>query len=261
MEMAFLIGLVSYLYLTSIYMTPAHSLSRSETLERGKKIPSPINPSELFQAYQETRTEYQSRAFGKNSKWKVLNEREGVQVSLLEAPGDPTCPYVRTKYRLRASVQESRNIMLNVMPKHDPFCEGTSILREYMYQDASMTLCRRHSKRIPPLFNRIDLALLRVVDDEPSADGMLVSGEVSVQTELLPRQQGYTRAFQSNIVFYEPLQGNTMTDLTVVCRIDMNDSGEGGTGGYFPMWLYVKTAARNAMQSALLMRKEMMVKS
>jgi hypothetical protein len=73
-------------------------------------------------------------------------------------------------------------------------------------------------------FAKRDLTFLSVTD-APLTDGTWVSGSVSVQTDQwLPREAGYTRAFQDSIAFYKPLNGNTETDITIVCRIDLNDS-------------------------------------
>lgn len=44
-------------------------------------------------------------------------------------------------------------------------------------------------------------------------------------------------------------------DLTIVCRIDLNDSGDGGVGGFIPMWLYVKTIGYTAAESVYKMRR------
>ena len=45
------------------------------------------------------------------------------------------------------------------------------------------------------------------------------------------------------------------SDLTIVCRIDLNDSGDGGEGGFIPMWLYVKTIGYTAAESVYKMRR------
>lgn len=76
-------------------------------------------------------------------------------------------------------------------------------------------------------------------------------GTVSVETDLMPRQKGYVRAYQDSIAIYEQMEDNATTGwpqmmLTIVFRIDLNDSviggggggggiGSGGTGGYVPM--------------------------
>jgi hypothetical protein len=46
-----------------------------------------------------------------------------------------------------------------------------------------------------------------------------------------------------------------VSDLTIVCRIDLNDSGEDGAGGFIPMWLYVKTIGHTAAASVNSMRQ------
>jgi hypothetical protein len=87
-------------------------------------------------------------------------------------------------------------------------------------------------------------------------DGTWVSGSVSVQTDQwLPREAGYTRAFQDSIAFYKPLNGNTETDITIVCRIDLNDSGDEGQGGFIPMWVYVKMIGMTGAASIVNMRQ------
>lgn len=52
------------------------------------------------------------------------------------------------------------------------------------------------------------------------------------------------------------------SDLTIVCRIDLNDSsisndGRKGGNGHIPMWLYVKTVGRTGAASMSAMRKEL----
>jgi hypothetical protein len=43
--------------------------------------------------------------------------------------------------------------------------------------------------------------------------------------------------------------------LTIVCRIDLNDSGEDGQGGFIPMWIYVRTIGLTATVSVKNMRR------
>jgi hypothetical protein len=106
-------------------------------------------------------------------------------------------------------------------------------------------------------FGKRDLVFLSV-QDEPLSDGTWVSGTLSVKTDLVPRQPGYTRAFQDSIAFYKPLQENIQTELTIMCRIDLNDSAEDGTGGFIPMWLYVKTIGKTGAQSVIRMRNALL---
>jgi START domain len=140
------------------------------------------------------------------------------------------------------------------MPKMDPFYEGVTVVGEYSHPESGvdMILCRKRTKRILA-FGKRDLVFLSVVD-HPLEDGTWVSGSVSVVTPHVPRHPGYTRAFQDSIAFYQPLDNNTRTNLTIVCRIDLNDSGRDGSGGWIPMWLYVKTIGVTAVESVLRMR-------
>jgi hypothetical protein len=226
--------------------------------ERGKLVASPIDPADLFEAYRDIQRGYYSKAFGRENEWKTLHEKDGVEVSLLEHPDDPTCPYVRMKGLFPVSVKECWDFLRvsnweRSMPKMDPFYEGVSVHGEYNHQQVNMIVCRKRTKRILA-FGKRDLVFVSV-QDEPLEDGTWVSGSMSVRTDLLPRHPGYTRAFQDSIAFYKPVEGNTMTDLTMMCRIDLNDSGENGKGGYMPMWLYVKTIGRTGTQSFIRMRK------
>ena len=42
-----------------------------------------------------------------------------------------------------------------------------------------------------------------------------------------------------------------------MCRIDLNDSGEGGEGGFVPMWIYTQTIGLSGSASLAKMRKQM----
>lgn len=225
--------------------------------QRGKHLSSPIDARDLYQAYREIQSDYKNKAFGRERDWKSLNQKNGVEVSMLEHPEDPTCPYVRMKGIFPVSVEECWNFLSlsnwdYSMPKMDPFYEGVSIHGEYRHDKVAMMLCRKRTKRIFA-FGKRDLVFLSV-KDEPLPDGTWVSGTVSVHSDILPRQPGYTRAFQDSIAFYKPLAGNTKTELTIMCRIDLNDSGEDGTGGFIPMWLYVKAIGKTGTQSVIRMR-------
>jgi hypothetical protein len=111
-------------------------------------------------------------------------------------------------------------------------------------------LARKRTKRILT-FGKRDFVFISVADI-PHRDGTLTSGTVSVITKRLPRTRGYTRAFQDSVAFYRPL-GKNKTHLTIVCRIDLNDSL--GEGGAIPMWLYVKTIGVTGARSVLAMRQ------
>lgn len=224
--------------------------------ERGKVLAHPIQSADLYRVYKELQDEYESKAFHSH-KWKKLNEKDGVTISLLEHPSDPTCPYVKMTGIMPASVQDCWNFLLvsawdRTMPKMDPFYEGVTVHGKYRHKKIDILLCRKRTKRILA-FGKRDLVFLSVTG-EPLRDGTWVSGSVSVQTQLVPRQKGYTRAFQDSIAFYRPLEDNTKTALTIMCRIDLNDSGQEGSGGKIPMWLYVKTIGLTGVQSVIRMR-------
>lgn len=222
-----------------------------------------LTADDMYEAYRALRREYQEKAFAPSSqdRWRLLKERSGVTVSILGHPDDPHCPYVRMNGIVPASVQDCWNFLLvenwdSSMPKMDPFYEGVSIIGTYSHDESGveMILCRKRTKRILA-FGKRDLVFLSVADAaRPLEDGTWVSGSVSVVTPRIPRQPGYTRAFQDSVAFYEPLDNNTRTNLTIVCRIDLNDSGQGGSGGFIPMWLYVKTIGVTAVESVLRMR-------
>mmetsp|Transcript_17154 Transcript_17154/g.39621 ORF Transcript_17154/g.39621 Transcript_17154/m.39621 type:complete len:412 (+) Transcript_17154:122-1357(+) len=148
-----------------------------------------------------------------------------------------------------------------------------------------MILARKRTKRILA-FGKREFVFVSV-EDTPLKDGTWVSGTVSVEVPepnevhderemrtssgdaspkalpLLRRNKSYTRAFQDSIAFYKPLPATSTsgaidyrTRLTIVCRIDLNDSsGEHGSGGCIPMWLYVKTIGITGARSVLNMRR------
>jgi hypothetical protein len=138
------------------------------------------------------------------------------------------------------------------MPKMDPFYEGVSILGSYIKRGVGMVLARKRTKRILA-FGKRDFLFISV-SDLPLQDGTWVSGSVSVVTPQYPREEGYTRAFQDSIAFYQPL-GKRKSKITIVCRIDLNDSSHGGSGGNIPMWLYVKTIGASGAHSVMSMRR------
>ena len=93
-------------------------------------------------------------------------------------------------------------------------------------------------------------------------------------TSLPYRNKSYTRAFQDSIAFYKPIPPSAgasssssslsgeRTKLTIICRIDLNDSSsstsDGGGGGCIPMWLYVKTIGITGARSVLNMRRALL---
>ena len=123
-----------------------------------------------------------------------------------------------------------------------------------------MRLARKTLKRIVA-FGKRDFTFVSV-SDHPRGDGAWVSGTVSVVTDQIPRDKRYTRAFQDSIAFYEPVTdetGNPATKLTIVFRIDLNDSSDGGNGGFIPMFMYVKTVGSTGMLSVQNMKKELLL--
>lgn len=242
------------------FVSSSSSSSPSEhkpRLERGKELKHPLNEEDLYQAYKEIQADYAQKAFRKENNWKIHHDRDGIEVALLEHPADPTCPYVRMKAVFPTSVERVWDFLSlhnwdRTMPKMDPFYEGVTIFGEFLYNKVHMILCRKRTKRILA-FSKRDMVFLSVTD-EPLPDGTWVSGTVAVRTPQIPREPGYTRAFQDSVAFYKPIEGNTKTALTIVCRIDLNDSGHDGSGGFIPMWLYVKTVGRTGALSVQNMK-------
>ena len=145
------------------------------------------------------------------------------------------------------------------MPKMDPFYEGLTIHGEYRHRGIHMKLARKTIKRLVT-FGKRDFTFVSV-SDHPRGDGAWVSGTVSVVTDEIPRMNGYVRAYQDSIAFYESLDNTKDTNqpqmkLTIVFRIDMNDTRDGGDGGFVPMWAYVKTVG-TGMASVQNMKREL----
>jgi hypothetical protein len=102
--------------------------------ERGKLLPDPMDEQDLYKAYAEIQSDYQSKAFGPSSskKWKVLNSKHNVTVSILEHADDPTCPYVKMQGIIPVPVQDCWNFLRisewdRNMPTMDPFYEGVTV--------------------------------------------------------------------------------------------------------------------------------------
>lgn len=146
------------------------------------------------------------------------------------------------------------------MPKMDPFYEGLTVLGEYRYRGIGMKLARKTIKRLVA-FGKRDFTFVSV-SDHPRGDGAWVSGTVSVVTDRIPREKGYVRAYQDSIAFYEslpddPETGRPRMKLTIAFRLDLNDSRDGGDGGYVPMWIYVKTVGATGMASVQNMKRQL----
>ncbi len=240
----------------------------SQLPHRGTFIGEKVKASELAKAYQSIKEEYGRLALNPSLKnhWQLLNSHpDGSEVSLLEHETDPYCPYVRMTSIMPGSIQDlwdflSLDNWSETMPKMDPFYEGLSVLGEYRHEGIEMKLARKTLKRILA-FGKRDFTFVSV-SDQPQTDGMWVSGTVSVITDEFPRRPDYVRAFQDSIAFYEAMgnckmTGQPRTKLTIVFRIDLNDSTEGGSGGYIPMWIYVKTVGSTGMLSVQNMKKQL----
>ena len=225
------------------------------SMERGKRIPTSFQAQDLYQAYRTVQEEYHEKAFV-SKDWKLLNSKDNADISILQHASDPSCPYIKMEAVIGVSVEECwdwlrlENWKVN-MNKMDPFYEGHSIVAEKDFRGVSMTLATKRTKRIVT-FGKRDFVFVSVAD-LPRPDGTWVSGTVSIISDQLPRKKSYTRAFQDSIAFYKPLDENT-TKLTIVCRIDLNDSSEDGEGGAIPMWLYVKTIGSTGVRSIHTMR-------
>jgi len=260
---------------------------------RGKVLEEPFDEHDLLKAYEEIKSEYHQKAFQEelSDDWKLLttmkpdkncDDDEIIQISMLEHPSDPLCPYVKMETVMPLSLEECWNFLSldkwdETMPKMDPFYEGLDIYVEYSIpmnetettiSDAElavkMILARKRTKRILA-FGKREFVFVSV-EDIPLKDGTWVSGTVSVEVPesdketstsnglpSLKRNKQYTRAFQDSIAFYKPLS-DKRTRLTIVCRIDLNDSS-GSSGGCIPMWLYVKTIGITGAKSVMSMRK------
>jgi hypothetical protein len=235
------------------------SSTASRQIQRAKNLSEGFDIEELYEAYREIETTYLNKTLT-SSDWKVLNVNDGVEVSLLNHEDDPTCPYVRMQAIFPVPVQDIWDFLRvpnwdSSMPKMDPFYEGYTIHGNFSHPQVDMLLCRKRTKRILA-FGKRDLVFLAVTQKHTLDDGTWVSGTVSVETTQIPRQPGYTRAFQDSIAFYTPTDTNH-THLTMICRIDLNDSNGDG-GGWIPMWLYVRTIGYTGVNSFARMRQALL---
>eukprot|EP00980_Cylindrotheca_fusiformis_P012530 scaffold3079_cov119-Cylindrotheca_fusiformis.AAC.6 len=270
----FVRAVVCLIVVLASYMSSADNISTDassstlvnqigSTQSRGKFVGDSFDGKDLYQAYKDIESTYYQVAFSETSQhlWKSLVNRDGIQVALMEHQSDPRCPYVRMEVEIEASVGDCWDFLSlqhwdETMPKMDPFYEGVEFHGEYSYKKVHMILARKRTARILT-FGKRDFVFLSVTD-EPLADGTWVSGTVSVQTPRVPRQKGYVRAFQDSIAFYKPISPNR-TKITIVCRIDLNDSSdEVSAGGWIPMWLYVKTVGMTGAKSVMAMRSFLM---
>lgn len=244
-------------------------------IERGKPISHEVKAEELYEAYQDIKEDYRLRAMSDEyaDKWDVLksSSNDDTVISMLQHPEDPSCPYVRMRAVMPGTIEDVWSFLeldnwSETMPTMDPFYQDLSILRRYKHKPSptaksvSMILAKKRTKRIV-MYGKRDFTFVSV-SDIPRSDGVWVSGTVSVITPTLPREASYVRAFQDSIAFYERLPNDEETGeprslLTIVCRIDLNDSAEGGQGGAIPMFFYVKTIGTSGLISMNSMRSEL----
>jgi hypothetical protein len=145
------------------------------------------------------------------------------------------------------------------MPRMDPFYEGLAVYGEYEHGGVRMRLARKTTRRLVA-FGKRDFAFVSASDRPRSDDGAWVSGTVSVVADAIPRAGGYVRAYQDSVAFYEALDDDESTGkprmrLTIVFRLDLNDSADGGGGGYVPMFAYVRTVGATGMASVQNMKR------
>lgn len=144
------------------------------------------------------------------------------------------------------------------MPKIDPYYEGLVDFGDYKHKGIDMKLARKKTKKLVT-FGKRDFTFLSV--SERLNDGW-VSGTVSVITDRMPREKGYVRGYQDSISHYKAMENDDITGeprmkLTMMFRLDLNDSRSGGDGGNVPMWLYKKTAGATAMASVQNMKRQL----
>lgn len=184
------------------------SSSQQNLPERGVPLPTSMDPEELYDIFRNVYNEYTETAMN-NSNWKILHDKDNITISMLHNEADRDCPYVKMELYIPVTAQTCWDFLdvnywdIN-MPKMDAFYEGTTIHGEYMVSsnNATIALCRKRLKRLFA-FGKRDLVFLSV-NDVPQND-TLISGTVSVITNDLPRQAGYTRAYQDSIAFYKPV--------------------------------------------------------
>ena len=234
-------SLLSFSSSSSVVVEDELEKKKVKELERGKYISDKMTAKELYEAYLDIKNDYQEKAFSttknkNNNEWKVLKKtQDGIEISMLSHPSDPSCPYVRMRAIMPGSVQHVWNFLAlenweQTMPHMDPFYEGLDIYQTYTYhpptnkhnhrpsffgskqknQVVQMILARKRTKRLLT-FGKRDFTFLSVSDiPEPQKDHPLwISGTLSVITPtLFPTYPGYTRAFQDSIAFYEPYYNN-----------------------------------------------------
>jgi hypothetical protein len=252
------------------------SASDQGAIQRGKPISHEVKAEELYMAYQDIREEYKQRATSEEyaDKWDILRASANgdTVISMLQHPDDASCPYVRMQAILPGDRQDVWSFLeldnwSETMPKMDPFYKDLQILRRYKYKPSptsravAMVLAKKRTKRIV-VYGKRDFTFVSVSDIPRSDDGAWASGTISVITPHLPRDPSYVRGFQDSIAMYEVLPkdhetGEPRSLLTIVCRIDLNDSADGGVGGAVPMSFYTSTIGMSGLISMTSMRSEL----
>jgi hypothetical protein len=252
------------------------SASDQGAIQRGKPISHEVKAEELYMAYQDIREEYKQRATSEEyaDKWDILRASANgdTVISMLQHPDDASCPYVRMQATLPGDRQDVWSFLeldnwSETMPKMDPFYKDLQILRRYKYKPSptsravAMVLAKKRTKRIV-VYGKRDFTFVSVSDIPRSDDGAWASGTISVITPHLPRDPSYVRGFQDSIAMYEVLPkdhetGEPRSLLTIVCRIDLNDSADGGVGGAVPMSFYTSTIGMSGLISMTSMRSEL----
>ena len=221
------------------------STAVDKQLYRGIIAPDDASMKTIQRSFRSKLNQYKTK-FRQEEGWRVLSRSRdrASEVAMLRCKGDPTCPYIRMKVTLPASASSllrftSLGNWNTFMRLINPFFNDVKTVR----QTGQTMVAYQRTKRILT-FARRDFGLVSVVDDLPrrQMDGVYVSAVLSLRSaRLLPRQAGYTRAFQDLVCFFRPL-ANDRTELTIILRTDLNDStNSNGTNGRMPMGLVMKT--------------------
>jgi len=237
--------------------------SSSKISHRGKVVGANVKAAELAAIYHSIKSEY--AALASTRPWQLLSSHaDGSEVSLLQHPTDPSCPYVRMTAIMPGTVQDVWDYLdLNnwdtALPKIDPYYDGHEVFGDYEHRGLQMTLARKKTKRLVT-FGKRDFTFLSV--SERPRDGAWVSGTVSVATARMPKEQGYVRAYQDSVSYYEALEPDNNTGvsrmrMSMLFRLDLNEARSGRGGGHVPMWIYVKTAGTTAMASVQNMKRQL----
>lgn len=228
-----------------VFGSSAVSLSErrySTSRYRGKYLDSMISAERLYVAYKEVQREYLEQ--NESKYWKIMKSKDGVEIAVLQSKEDPNCPFIRMRAMMPASPKALWRFMGfrnwgTFMRLVNPFYEGMTVLQEFCYGEATLTIIRKRSTRILG-FGRRDFGLVSVLD-LPQSDGVWMSGTFTIISPgTLPQQPGFIRAFQDILCIFKPLPDG-LSEMTIILRTDLNDSSEGGSGGFVPMWAVVKT--------------------